>query len=64
MESDAQFALPDSGLELLVSAIWPQGTQEAALTVEIEPDGREAISQTRWSSGGQLNEVLTFKWLP
>jgi hypothetical protein len=64
MEADAQIALPDSGAELLVSATWPQGTTESAITVEIEPDGRDALSQTRWSGSGQMNEVLTFKWLP
>ena len=64
MEADAQLALPDSGAELLVSATWPQGTTESAITVEIEPDGRDAQSQTRWSNSGQMNEVLTYKWLP
>jgi hypothetical protein len=64
METDAQLALPDSGAELLVSATWPPGTAESALSVEIEPDGRDALAQARWSSSGQMNEVLTFKWLP
>jgi hypothetical protein len=64
MEADSQIAIPDTGVELLVNATWPQGTTESAITVEIEPGGRATQSQTRWSSSGQMSKVLTFKWLP
>ena len=61
-ETTAELVLPEAGLEVLASASWPQGSPEQALTVDIEPDGREALSLTKWSVGGQLNEVLTFHW--
>ena len=45
-----------------VSATWPGNTPDTALTLEFEPDGLESRSETRWSSGGSLDEVITFSW--
>ena len=42
--------------------ILPENTPDTALTLEIEPDGLEARSETRWSSAGNLDEVITFSW--
>lgn len=50
------------GNELLLSATWPEGTPETALTLELEPDGFETRRETRWSSGAAMEEVLTFSW--
>lgn len=50
------------GNELVLAATWPEGTPDTALTVELEPDGFEIRSETRWSSGTALEEVLTFSW--
>jgi hypothetical protein len=30
--------------------------------VELEPDGLELRSETRWSEGGVVSDVLTFVW--
>lgn len=38
---------------------WPEGTPDTALTVEVEPDGFETRSETRWSTGSALSEILT-----
>lgn len=59
-----QSALPLSpdGNELIVTATWPDGTPNTALTVELEPDGLESRSETVWSTDATLNEVLTFLW--
>ncbi len=50
------------GNEFILVATWPEGTPDTALTVELEPEGFDTRSETRWSSGGELNEVLTFTW--
>ncbi len=50
------------GVDVFVAATWSDGTPETALTLEVEPDGLASRSETRWSSGGALDEVLTFAW--
>jgi hypothetical protein len=55
-------AISKAGDDLELTASWADGTPETALTLEIEPDGNEERSQTRWSSGTALNEILTFIW--
>lgn len=50
------------GVDVFLSATWPEGTPDTALTLEVEPDGLESRGETRWSSGGSLDEVLTFAW--
>lgn len=64
MEFDTELPIAHDTLELLVGATWPQGTGNAAITIDIEPDGHDSQSQTRWASGAELAEVLTFKWQP
>lgn len=56
--------LPDvrKGLDVFLSAEWPPGTPDTAITLELEPDGLDSRAETRWSSGGSLDEVLTFAW--
>jgi hypothetical protein len=49
-------------VDVFLSATWPQNTPDTALTLEIEPDGLEARSETRWSAAGSLDEVITFSW--
>ncbi len=63
VEFTADLALEKgTGHELMLGATWPEGTPDTALTVELEPDGLETRSETRWASGADLNEVLTFTW--
>lgn len=56
--------LPDiqHGVDLFLSATWPEGTPDTSLTLELEPDGLATRSETRWSTAGSLEEVITFIW--
>lgn len=62
LELKAGLEISHDGNELILAATWPEGTPDTALTVELEPDGFETQSQTRWSSEAALEEVLTFTW--
>ncbi|WP_395753910.1 hypothetical protein [Prosthecobacter sp.] len=53
---------PHDGVDVFVQATWPEGTPDTALTLEVEPDGLASRSETRWSSGGSMDEVITFIW--
>lgn len=64
IEASASLLLPKEGIELNVEATWPAGTQDTALTVELEPEARDSLSQTRWSSGDSLSEIVVFQWKP
>jgi hypothetical protein len=64
METRGNLHIPSDGIELGIAAKWPQGTPDTAVTLELEPDGLDAQSQTRWSSGASLNEVLSYQWKP
>lgn len=64
IELNAKLSGPADGVELTLAATWPQGTPSTVLTVELEPDGLETRSQTRWSTGPQLMEVIPFNWSP
>jgi hypothetical protein len=56
--------LPDTqhGVDVFLSATWPEGTPDTSLTLELEPDGLATRSETRWSTAGSLDEVITFIW--
>jgi hypothetical protein len=62
LELDVDLAIPKDGMELLVSATWPEQTPDTALTIELEPDGLDTRAETRWSTGPQLDEVMAFVW--
>ncbi len=62
IEVDAVLASTKEGVDVFLSATWPENTPDTALTLELEPDGLEARSETRWSSAGSLDEVITFSW--
>ncbi|MBE2283629.1 MAG: hypothetical protein IAE77_09265 [Prosthecobacter sp.] len=62
IEVDANLIEPKIGIDVLLAATWPENTPDTALTVEIEPDGLDTQSQTRWSSSGSLDEAITFTW--
>jgi hypothetical protein len=61
-EIKAAIGVSHEGDEMEVTATWPEGTPETAITIEIEPDGFDIRSLTRWASEAELNEVLTFQW--
>lgn len=62
LELDAVLPSTKDGVDVFLSATWPENTPDTALTLELEPDGLEARSETRWSSAGSLDEVITFSW--
>lgn len=64
IEIKENLLLTSDGLELLVNSKWPAGTPDTALSLELEPDGFDMQSQTRWSSGNHLSDALTFHWKP
>lgn len=62
VEVAAALIEPQNGIDVLLAATWPENTPDTAITLELEPDGLESRSETRWSSGGSLDEVITFTW--
>jgi hypothetical protein len=62
VELTAPLALANDGVELVMESSWPPGTPWTALTVELEPDGLEARSITRWTDSAALAEVIAFSW--
>jgi len=62
LETEAPIPASREGVELKLAARWPGGTPDTAVTVELEPDELDALRETRWSSGPELNEILNFKW--
>ncbi len=62
LEIDTSLPSFKNGVDVFLAATWPDNTPDTALTLEIEPDGLEARRETRWSSGGSLDEVITFAW--
>lgn len=61
-EFSTDLILPKDGIELALSANWPEGTPDTALTLELEPDGLDTRSETRWSSGASMEEYIPFVW--
>lgn len=62
VEESLQVPIPPDGIELKLEAEWPGGTPDTAISVELEPDGHETLSQTRWSTDGRLSEILVYQW--
>jgi hypothetical protein len=62
VEVTAEIEVSHDGNEFNLEAAWPPGTPDTALTVEIEPEGLDARTETRWSTEASLHEILTFSW--
>ncbi|MFO1482934.1 MAG: hypothetical protein U1F71_06155 [Verrucomicrobiaceae bacterium] len=62
IELNAALDAPKEGVDVFLTATWPENTPDTALTLEIEPDGLDSRSETRWSSSGSLDEVISFAW--
>ena len=58
----SEMIIPAEGLDLMLEVAWPEGTPETAVTIDLEPDGLDSKSHTRWSTGTQLHESLPFLW--
>lgn len=62
IEQNIRLDISRDGIELKVAAEWPEGTPDTALTIELEPDGLDTRSVTRWSRGERINEIVSFTW--
>jgi hypothetical protein len=63
LEKEVEISIPPDGFEIILSAKWPEGTPDTALTLEVEPAGLDSKKETRWTSGSpELNEVIVFDW--
>lgn len=62
IELDASLPSVKDGVDVFLSATWAEGTPDTSITLELEPDGLASRSETRWSSAGSLDEVITFEW--
>lgn len=62
IELETFLPTPKDGVDVFVSATWPEGTPDSAITLEVEPDGLATRNDTRWSSAGSLDEVITLEW--
>jgi len=61
-ETEVHLPIIDHSVELSITAEWGGDVSQAAVTVDVEPDGMEARSQTVWADGNALDEILTFVW--
>ncbi|WP_295928023.1 hypothetical protein [uncultured Akkermansia sp.] len=61
-EVECGLPLENGSVTLTVSARWPEDTPDTPVTLELEPEGREAASVTRWSFGPSLNDSYSFSW--
>lgn len=61
-EVECRLPLKGDFTTLTVSAQWPEGTPDTPVTLELEPEGRQAASATRWSFGPSLNDTYSFSW--
>ena len=62
IELQADLPSVKDGVDVFLSATWAEGTPDTSITLELEPDGFASRSETRWSSAGSLDEVITFEW--
>ena len=62
VETEVELEIGHDGNELVLEAAWPDGTPLTAVTIELEPEGLEARSETRWAAEGGVSDVLTFVW--
>ena len=62
-EGTTSLPIPPEGLELTLTADWPQDSEgEKAISLELEPDGRDAQSSTVWTDTTELTEYLDYQW--
>ncbi len=63
LQDEAEVLIPAAdSLTLSVTAVWPQGTPNTPITLELEPEGKPNATATRWSFGPEINDTFTFSW--
>lgn len=60
---EGELLLPegDEASDIEVEAVWSE-PGEQAVTLTLEPDGRDACSSTRWAENGTMHDVFHFVW--
>lgn len=62
VEFETALSFPNEGIELVVTAQWPAGTPDTAVTLELEPEEKEARTQTQWSTGESMSKPFAYTW--
>ncbi len=63
LQDEAEILIPATPhLTLSVKAVWPQGTPNTPITLELEPEGKPGAAATRWSFERELKDTFTFSW--
>jgi hypothetical protein len=62
IEIEHPMVVPKEGFELHVTATWPAGTSDTAITLQIEPEGLDRLDHTVWSQAEALDSYVTFQW--
>lgn len=60
-EGDLLLPVGSNATDIEVEAVWPE-PGEQAVTLTLEPDGRDACSCTRWAEAGTMHDVFNFVW--
>lgn len=59
---DVEMPVTKDGLEWRLEGEWPEASPDAAVSVTVEPDGLEGLTETRWSGGALLESFLVYVW--
>ena len=59
--AEVSLVIPPEGIDLLVHAVWLEGTPESALEITLEPEALPELSQVIWGRG-EVEDVVTFVW--
>lgn len=60
-EGDLLLPMGSEAADIEVEAAWAE-PGEQAVTLTLEPDGRDACSCTRWAENGTMHDVFHFVW--
>lgn len=61
-EAECSLPLQNGSATLTVTARWPANTPDTPVTLELEPEGKQAETVTRWSFGNTLTDTYSFSW--
>ena len=65
LEETVPLSITNDRAEFSLHIEWPAGTTDPTnVVVEIEPEKRESRKDIYWSSGGTVDEIVTFSWKP
>ena len=62
VEVDTEMIIGSDGQEFTLEAKWKDDQPDTAVSVDVELDGEQKQSETRWSELGEISDVLTYVW--